>query len=58
MDVRGAGGREQPPPAGQTPPPELQLCFMVQAKNTAISVTAIETGVAKKNKSKPLPIQT
>jgi len=49
------GGREQPPPAGQTP---LQSRSMVQVENTTTSVTAIETGVAKKIVNKSLPVQT
>lgn len=32
------------------PPPELLLCSVVRAKNTATSVTAVETGVAEKIK--------
>jgi len=54
--VGRAGSWEQPPPAGQNPL-HCIIMSMVQAENTATSVTAVETEVAENNENKSLPIQ-
>jgi len=58
IDGRSGCRREGVAAARRTePPPELKLRSMVQAENTATSVTALKTGVAKKINANPCPFK-
>jgi len=57
LDWRGAVRAGAAAARRTVPPPELVLCSVVQAENTATSVTAVETEVAKKMKTNPCPFK-